>query len=117
MKTQCVLAILILQLAATSFAQNSSLPFPPPEFFAALSKTKIIPGKYCCDEPRAILARSVVISPYLAAKLFLEGKLIIGDANSRETYDRLHILGAISLPYNQVDFMNLKPIARPIALY
>jgi hypothetical protein len=96
---------------------DASLPIPPHEFFAKLSKTTIPPGKGCCSDLRRILCDSITVSPRRAAELFRQGKLLMGDTRLRSSYDKSHIFGAIALPYNEVDFMKLKPSNVPIGLY
>ena len=113
-----IYTIMILSLMVSPvYAAKDSLPVPPPEFFVKLSSTTIPPGKGCCSELREILVDSVTISPHLAAKMYQQGKLLIADTRLRENYEQSHVFGAISLPYNKVDFMKLKPLPIPIALY
>ena len=109
--------IILFQVSNTS-AQVNYLPYPPAEFFTKLAKTTIQPGDTgCCFELRNILTNSVMISPYLAVKLFREGKILIGDARTQGESKGGHIFGALLFPYNKIDFMRLKPISIPIALY
>ena len=117
MKKIWIVAIVNLLISSVLYAQDYSLPVPPRKFFVQLSKTELTLGDYCCDDLRRMLNDSITISPYLAAKLFRKGKILIGDARPREGYKNNHILGAICLPFNEVDFMKLRPINIPIALY
>jgi len=118
MKTILFFLSLTLLLSSTVFAQDYSLPYPPPEFFVELGKTTIPPGKVgCCQKLRKMLADSVMISPYLAVKLFREGKILIGDARTKNQVSKSHVYGALLVPHDTIDFMKIKPIRTPIALY
>ena len=118
MKAKLVLLILTLLPASSVFAQDYSLPYPPAEFFVELAKTEIPRGQIaCCNKLRGMLTDSVMISPYLAVKLFREGKIIIGDARLWSGYQKIHILGTHPFPVDKVDFMKLQPTNKPIALY
>jgi len=117
MKRILILSLIISLHGSAVSSGGFSLPEPPPEFFALLAKTKIVPGAKGYNELRMMLSKSVVISPYVAAKLYNEGKLMLGDTRTRETYNKGHALGAICLPVEEVDFMRLKPIPMPILLY
>jgi hypothetical protein len=113
-----ILTTLVLLHSSTLLAKDITLPYPPRAFFVELAKTEIPAGKVaCCNRLRKMLTDSVMISPYLAVKLFREGKIIIGDARLMRGYKASHILGALPFPHNKVDFMKLKPINKPIALY
>ena len=117
MKKIWIFVTVVFIFTSMLYAEDYSLPVPPREFFVKLAKTKIPPGKSCCNELRRMLGDSVSISPLLTAKLFREGKLMIADARTSGEYAQAHIVGAVSLPFDKVDFMKLKPINIPIALY
>jgi hypothetical protein len=118
-KTKGTLTIFtaICLLSFSLYAMDKRIPTPPYEFFELLAKTEIPPGAKGFNKLRSMLAQSVTISPYLAAQLYHEGKLMLGDTRKRTTYNKSHALGAISLPVEEVDFMKLKPSNIPILVY
>ena len=111
-------ALVLIVLGATNlYAQDYSLPYPPREFFEVLATTPIPCGPDNCHNARSILVNSVMISPYLAVNLYKAGKIYIGDARPLSQIMGNRILGALILPVDKVDFMELKPNDKPIALY
>jgi hypothetical protein len=98
-------------------ALDTRLPMPPPDFFVELAKTNLPPGKNCCNKLRGMLIDTVVIPPKIVAALFKSGQLMLGDTRIRQRYNKGHIFGAICLPFNEVDYMKLKPLNVPIALF
>jgi hypothetical protein len=107
----------IFILSSSLYAKDNLIPTPPRKFFKLLAATKIPPGSKGHNKLLEMLTKSVMISPYLAAKLYREGKLILADTRLRTTYNKNHAVGAISLPVEEVDFMRLRPHNIPILVY
>lgn len=112
---------MILLLAVPPvYSDDYSLPLPPSNFFVELARSKWKPGEPCsggCSKLRNMIATSIIISPHLAVKLLKEGKILLADTRERKNYNKYHVVGAISLPNNEVDYMKLVPRPIPIALY
>ena len=48
------------------------------------------------------------ISGKAARSLYQQGKLVLANAHERESYEREHLIGSISLPEGEVEHMNIK---------
>jgi hypothetical protein len=121
-KTQHLVLGIVVTLSATvkGHCENYGLPVPPKQFFVELAQSQWRPGDPCimgCGKLRAILGKSVLVSPFLVAKLFQEGKILLADTRTRSSFRSYHILGAFSFPYDEIHKMRLKPSPVPIALY